>query len=168
MTHIAKEQMQAYVLNTLDDEVREYIEEHLYYCDECLAQYTEAIEAHEHHLPDLPEDMPLAAHVIEAVRSEASETVETVGLAPSTTKAATTSTTTTSRSMFTRSIAHYAIAATVTLMLMSTGVFQSLTGLASTVDEVNKQEGKGSFSEHIMERTLQWFDFNDRQEGENQ
>lgn len=181
MSHIAKEQMQAYVLDMLADEAREQLEAHLLYCDVCLHEYTEAIAAHEHQLPDLPDDVPIAAQVIEAVRndgvsndvagSDAAEpaAIEPVPMQsdatePAAAEPAAAESTSTSKSVFNRSFAHYAIAATVTLMLMSTGVFQSLTGIASTVDAVNKEAP--SLSEHIMERTLKWFDFNDGQEGE--
>lgn len=145
MNHIAKELMHSYVLNMLNEQAREQLEDHLLLCDECLHEYAEAIAAYEHILPDLPDDVPIATHVT---------------MLQSRTKS--------SSSLFNRSFTHYVIAATVTLMLMSTGVFQSLTGLASTIDEVNKDTA--SLTEHIMDRTLQWFDHSNEQqkEGETQ
>ncbi|PMX96420.1 hypothetical protein C1Y18_36280, partial [Pseudomonas sp. MPR-R5A] len=66
-----------------------------------------------------------------------------------------------------KSIFHYGVAAAMTLILMSTGVFQSLTQYAGGVESQGFKEKDTSMTEGIVDKTFAWMDSLERSNKED-
>ncbi len=135
-----------YIQDELAKSKREELENHLFSCDQCLEVYMELLEAQSVELPDIEKD---------------SFTDEVFAKLPIKVKKQ-------RKSILQSPIFHYGVAAVVTLTLMSTGVFQSITGIVGTVEASSFSEQKQSVSNNLMEKALSLFDIieNIQEEGE--
>lgn len=146
MRHYRDEEWFMYVKGELAESRREELEDHLYSCDQCLEIYMNLVEAQADELPDIEND-----HFT-------NEVVMKLPLKKERQK----------KSILQSPIFHYGIAAVVTLTLMSTGVFQSMTGIVGTVEASSFSKQKQSVSTSLMEKALSVFDLinTDQEEGE--
>lgn len=125
MNHIQYEEWLYYVKDELDEQTRERYEDHLYVCDACMSLYIAAIEAAEQQVPVLQTELNLTDNIMEKVTEQKKEeTIVKTGRV----------------SFFQKTIVHYAIAAAITLLLTSQGVFSQLLTVVSDFEEVNKEE----------------------------
>lgn len=130
MIHYTDEHIDAYILDTLQETERTILEDHVFSCDVCLEQYMRRIEINEHHLPSLS-NLPDYPTVVASQEASVKKI---------------------------RPFIHYAIAAAITFLLMGSGIFQQITGLASTIEDAPKEQ-RASISQSIMDRALHWLDF---------
>lgn len=141
MTHISYEDWLQYVKDDLEAQVRERYEDHLYTCDQCLELYLEAVEAVEMELPAPEHPDELTTLIMEQVHDMQ---LEQVSAKPT--------------PFYQKTIFHYTIAAAMTILFMTSGVFQSI---ASVVDEVQSPaivERTPSITEELMNKTFAWID----------
>ncbi|MDQ0273541.1 hypothetical protein [Cytobacillus purgationiresistens] len=152
MKHYSYEEWQTYVKNELEDEVRETYEDHLYSCDQCLDLYLMAVE--EDDLPIIENEPNFTDSVMAQIKSQKEAPVPEARVER--------------RSAFyQKSIFHYGIAAAMTLILMSTGVFQSLTQYAGGVESQGFKEKETSMTEGIVDKTFAWMDSFERNNKED-
>jgi anti-sigma factor RsiW len=144
--HYRDEEWLMYVKDELAESTREELEDHLYSCDQCLEIYMNLVEAQVEELPDIEND-----HFTDEVAMKLTLKKERQ-----------------KKSILQSPIFHYGIAAVVTLTLMSTGVFQSMTGIVGTVEASSFSKQKQSVSTSLMEKALSVFDLIniDQEEGE--
>ncbi|MCC3358817.1 anti-sigma factor family protein [Bacillus sp. REN16] len=136
MRHFSNEDWLLYIKDELEESKREELENHLFTCDQCLEIYMELVEAQAEELPCLENE-----GFTDGVVTKLPKKKEKQG-----------------KSFLQSPIFHYGVAAAVTLTLMSTGVFQSMTGIIGTVEASNFSEQKQSVSNSLMEKTLSFFD----------
>ncbi|MFS0820641.1 anti-sigma factor family protein [Bacillus sp. 1P02SD] len=136
MRHFSNEEWLSYIKDEMEEPKREELENHLFSCDQCLEIYMELVESQAEELPALDND-----RFTDEVTAKLPLQKEKL------------------RKSFLQSpIFHYGVAAVVTLTLMSTGVFQSMTGIIGTVEASSFSEQKQSVSNHLMEKALSLFD----------
>ncbi|MBP1992567.1 hypothetical protein [Paenibacillus eucommiae] len=183
MNLCSKHDWQAYMENRLTVlESLEY-EEHLYTCDACMNVYIQALEAAD--TEEAGSESGLVSPSLEVVdqimaaiqaTSEASIEVPTQAVA----KALIQNGTQTQAgipelihpqqpiisgkkvrgkpSLFKRPLFQYAVAAVITLVLMSAGVFQDLSTRMSEIETFSIQNRQESFSQKLMEKTVSVLD----------
>ncbi|MDO3680986.1 anti-sigma factor family protein [Paenibacillus ehimensis] len=142
-----------YVNDELPPEERERCEAHLDGCDTCLELYMECIGQMAAGLPALPDSDAFAAAVMQRWTEEqplAPRAEDDLANQPPERKR---------RIPWTQSpFFHYAVAAAITLLLMSTGVFQSLMGHPEpgrmSHSASDRAEAYVPFSEILLEKTI--------------
>jgi anti-sigma factor RsiW len=127
----------------MNEHEREEVEDHLYSCDTCLSLYYAAIEGQEDQLPTLSNDEEFTELIMSQVAGwksdgEMSQQKQSGERKP----------------LYQSAIFHYAVAAAMTLLLMTTGVFQSVLQYVDTVQ--NPKETRPSFTEEMMNHTFSW------------
>jgi len=144
--HYRDEEWLMYVKGELAESRREELEDHLYSCDQCLEIYMNLVEAQAEELPDIENDY-FTYEVVMKLPVKKQRQKKSILQSP---------------------IFHYGVAAVVTLTLMSTGVFQSMTGIVGTVEASSFSKQKQSISTSLMEKALSVFDLinTDQEEGE--
>lgn len=145
MKHYSYEQWTKYVKNELDGEDRILYEDHLYTCDQCLEVYLTAIEAEE--LPDIIDGTAFTDNIMAQLPIE--NNIQDTNNETFPRKAT---------AFYKKTIFHYGVAAAMTLLLMSTGFFQTLTQYAGDVESKQFKEDKASITEGIMDKTFAWMD----------
>lgn len=134
MKHFSEDEWLTYIQDELSDSKREELEDHLFTCDQCMDVYMKLIDTQADLLPDL---------------DDTSFTAEVMARLPQKRK----------RTIYQHPLFHYGIAAIITITLMTTGVFQSITGIVATVEassSMAKQEQ--TLSNSLMEKALSIFD----------
>lgn len=132
MSHFGYEQWVAYVNNEVDETTREAYEHHLFTCEECLGVYMQAVESQADTLPELSDEF--TDKVVEYVIPKQNKQK--------------------SRSLFKKSFFHYVIAAAMTIILMSSGIFGQLAQVASNYEEKAETEQNQSLTEELVDKTL--------------
>ena len=146
MRHYKDEEWLLYMKDELAESRRGEIEDHLYSCDQCLEIYMKLVEDQARELPDL-ENIHFTDEVV--MKLPVNKEIQ-------------------KKSILQSPIFHYGVAAVVTLSLMSTGVFQSMTGIVGTVEASSFSKQRQSVSTSLMEKALSVFDIinTDQEEGE--
>jgi len=125
-----------YIKNEIAEIKREELENHLFSCDQCLEIYMELVENQADELPDIENESFTDEVIVKLALKKENK-----------------------RKSFLQSpIFHYGIAATVTVTLMSTGVFQSMTGIIGVVEASSFSEQRQSVTDSLMEKALSIFD----------
>lgn len=135
MKHMTYENWLLYVQDDLDEQTRVEYENHLYSCDDCLEIYLQAVEANEFQMPSLPETADFTDSVMKQIQTP----VKTIKKKPQNKKRQT--------------MIHYTLAAAMTLLLMSTGVFSQLMNIASQFEKVEAQQ-KESFVHAFLNNSI--------------
>lgn len=156
MSHIGAERWMQYVKDELPPAERERCEEHLLQCDMCLAVYMECLERSEGLLPGLSDEREFAGQVMARLEEQAPTEIKPSLTGPDS------SLRRKRRTWLHHPIFHYTVAAAVTLLLMSTGIFHQLTQQANasappSVDSVPLRE-RPSFSKQMMDKTIRVLD----------
>lgn len=147
MKHYSYEEWMKYVENKLDKGVREVYENHLYSCDQCLDIYLEAVAESEPELPMLSNEADFTDLVMGQIANTKSPDIQKPQVKRKQSK------------RFYQSAAfHYTIAAAMTILLMMTGVFQSITQYAGDVQSPDFQKKESSVTEGIVDKTFGWLD----------
>lgn len=127
MKHISYDHWLQYVRDELNEKTRMEYENHLYSCDHCLERYLQAVEANEFQMPDVPDSF--TDNVMKQI--EGPEKRESNYKKEPKKKV-----------VWQQTMAHYIVAAAVTLILMSTGVFSQLMNLTGVIENSDpKQSG---------------------------
>ncbi|MGF2614396.1 hypothetical protein FZC84_14475 [Rossellomorea vietnamensis] len=134
MKHIPYEEWLKYVEDRLNEPVREQYEEHLYSCDHCMEIYLEALEAAETSLPALSSESRFTDNVMADILG--GKQMEAPGMEKE-------------QKFYQKAPFHYIVAAAMTIVLMSTGVFQQLIGFA---EEFEHDSGP-SVTNELMNKT---------------
>lgn len=145
MMHYSEQEWMKYVKNELDKDVREEYENHLYSCDQCLDSYLMAVEAEEAELPMLSNEADFTSLVMAQIADAKMETSQKPQIGKK------------RKSIHQSAFFHYAIAAAVTILLMTTGVFQSITQYAENVQNPTIQE-EPSLTQSLVDKTFAWMD----------
>lgn len=145
MMHYSEQEWMKYVKNELDKDVREEYENHLYSCDQCLESYLMAVEAEEAELPMISNEADFTTLVMAQIADVKMETTQKQQRGQK------------KKSIYQSSFVHYSIAAAVTILLMTTGVFQSITQYAESVQNPNLQE-EPSMTQGLVDKTFAWMD----------
>lgn len=156
MKHYAYDEWLKYVKNELEDDVREAYEDHLYSCDQCLELYLTAVE--EDDLPIIENEPDFTDLVMAQITNQKQLTAVEEKERKHPKKRVT---------FYQKSIFHYGVAAAMTLILMSTGVFQSLTQYAGGVESQGFKEKDTSMTEGIVDKTFAWMDSLERSNKED-
>lgn len=126
-----KTQLVRYVKDELMEEEKKQLEDHLYSCDSCLLVYMTILDEHENELPMI-ESQSFTDEVMKEISSNQKMK---------------------ERRSRTNPLTHYVIAAGFTLILMFSGVFDSLTTIVS--DDAMNPMKSGSFSDEMLNRTME-------------
>lgn len=140
MTHIAYEEWQMYVKNELTQGHRELVEDHLYSCDQCLELYLQVIAEFETELPDLQNVNGFTERVMMSVETK-KESEHKSKVIP----------------FYQTAIFHYILAAAATILLMMSGVFQTITNYSDSVQDPT-MEKRTSVTEGMVTKTFSWID----------
>ncbi|MDF2961293.1 MAG: hypothetical protein K0S39_3028 [Paenibacillus sp.] len=169
MKHYSLEQWDLYAGEKLSDEERLAYEAHLCACDSCLELYMQSLERCAGMYPKIEDEAGLAESVMERISTEGSNASPVskpfIRVNSNPTK---------KTPVFTRHpLFHYAVAAAITIILMSSGAFQSLTErighleTAETTETAEQEQGgeqkdlkteHASVSYKIMEKTIVMLD----------
>lgn len=140
MNHYSYEQWTAYVKNELEEQVREVYEDHLYSCDQCLEIYLQAVEVFESELPVITD----ADSFTNSIMAQVSETKEKERE--------------TKLPFYQKTFFHYTLAAVMTILFMTSGVFQSITNYVDNVQRPYLEERSPSVTEGLVNKTFAWMD----------
>lgn len=146
MKHYSYDQWLQYVKNEIEGEDRALYEDHLYTCDQCLEVYLAAVEVEE--LPDLGDGTAFTDNIM-AQLPKGNQRHPDIKAEKSSRKAT---------AFYKKTIFHYSVAAAMTILLMSTGFFQTLTQYAGDVESKQFKEDKASITEGFMDKTFMWMD----------
>ena len=136
MIHFKQIDWKKYIDNKLSDDQREKMEDHLYSCDQCLEFYMELISGDSACMPLVSDE-----NFTERIMSEIS--FEHV-IPPQSKK----------KALYQHPVFHYAIAASITFILMTSGFFQNITGIVSTVEAASITESEDAVSSSLMNKVL--------------
>ncbi|MEH7525932.1 hypothetical protein V7149_22085 [Bacillus sp. JJ1503] len=150
MRHYSIEEWMKYVKNEFDQDVREEYENHLYTCDQCLDLYLEAVTVAESELPEIENDIEFTNSIMAQIAENHPPSVKVVNKRKE------------SRPFYQTAIFHYTVAAAMTILLMTTGVFQSITQYTVSVQTPSFQEKRTSVTEGIVDKTFAWMDSLDK------
>jgi anti-sigma factor RsiW len=151
MKHFTYDEWLKYVKDEINENKREEYESHLYECDQCLEHYLQAVAEHESSLPVLSNESSFTDLVIAEV-SKQRKTEEK----PQKSK--------TKKPFYQQALFHYMLATAATLLLMFSGVFQSLANYAGSVEAPNMKEAKPSVTEGVIDKTFAWMDSLEKKE----
>jgi anti-sigma factor RsiW len=153
MKHFNYDEWLEYVKNEISEKTREEFESHLYTCDQCLEHYLQALAVHESSLPVLSNESSFTDKVMDEVSKQTFYDKKPAAPKPK------------SKKPFYQQVAfHYFLAAAATLLLMFTGVFQSLATYASAVEAPQMKEKKPSVTEDVINKTFAWMDSLEKKE----
>ncbi|WP_416151180.1 anti-sigma factor family protein [Salipaludibacillus sp. HK11] len=140
MNHQTKEDWLDYVNDELPWETRAVYEEHLYTCEKCMETYLHVIEESSHLLPDVENEESF----VEGVLSQIEVPIYFKTTKPGKTK----------RVFYKQTAFHYVLAASLTVLFMSSGVFQSITTYVDEVQKTTISEESPSITQQIMNRAV--------------
>jgi predicted anti-sigma-YlaC factor YlaD len=141
--HYSYEDWCQYVKNEMDGSVREDVETHLYSCDQCLDIYLQVLESEDSELLKIQNETQFTESLMASI---ADINKKNVSLGEG------------KKSFYQSSAFHYLLAAAMTIFMMSTGVFQSITKVADTVQSPQTFQHSPSFSEGLINKTFTWMD----------
>ncbi|MFT8319621.1 MAG: hypothetical protein ABF649_01810 [Bacillus sp. (in: firmicutes)] len=143
--HYAYEQWLKYVKDELEEQERSLLEDHLYTCDHCLEVYLNAVDEQETALPTISNETAFTDQIMLKLSNEAVETKFVIKENKR-------------QSFYHSPIFHYTLAAAVTLILMSTGVFQSIVQHTETIQKAEMPSKKESTTIGFVDKTFTWMD----------
>jgi len=141
MNHQSKDHWLDYVNDELPETTRIEYEEHLYDCETCMDVYLQVIEEASHLPEDVKDEKSFTDEVMSQIEKEplhfqADEKDKT------------------KHTFYKQTLFHYVIAASLTVVLMSSGVFQSLTNYVDDVQKTTISDESPSITEQIMNRAF--------------
>ncbi|MGP7819443.1 hypothetical protein [Niallia sp. 01092] len=144
-THYSFEQWLKYVKNELEEHERILLEDHLYTCDQCLDIYVTAVAEQETVLPTISDETAFTDQIMMRISNEEAETKLEVK-------------TKKRRRFYHSTIFQYTLAAAVTLILMSTGVFQSIIQHTENIQKAEIPTKKEAVTVGFVDKTFSWMD----------
>lgn len=162
MNHVDRSKWRSYIEGNLPDEEMIVCEEHLYDCDDCMSLYMECLEESDQagtlDAVRLPDVEGLTERIMADVRSHAMLEWKSSDAEPETLSQSAPPVTATvhapakPRSLFRKTFFHYVIAASITLLLMSTGVFHQLIANSMHLTQA-ASTNKQPLSQQLLEKT---------------
>ncbi len=148
--HFSKDAWLAYVTNRLPAEQREAQEAHLYDCEDCLSIYMTCLADDDLQLPPLENETVFTDHLMQSIANLATD----ISGGHATTEPHVQP----AKRWHRTTIVHYALAAGITLILMSTGMFQQLFLHTAQVAANDSFKQERPFSEKLVQRTVKLLD----------
>lgn len=145
--HYSFEQWLEYAKDELDEGKRTQMEDHLYGCDQCLDLYVQAVEVEEAELPSISDVAAFTDQIMLKISEENEEAADIPVLQPKKKK-----------SFYQSSVFHYALAASITLVLMSTGVFQSIIKHTESIQKAEMPMKQEEVKVGFVNKTFSWLD----------
>jgi predicted anti-sigma-YlaC factor YlaD len=142
-THYSIDHWMKYVKDELNETERVVLEDHLYTCDQCLELYIDAVDKQEEILPSISDEAAFMNDIMKKISNE-NMVIEKV--------------TEKKRPFYQSSIFHYAIAASLTLILMSAGFFQSIIKHTDTIQKAEISVKQESKTDGLVDKTFAWMD----------
>lgn len=142
-THYSKDHWMKYVKDELNDTERILLEDHLYTCDQCLELYIDAVDTQEEILPSISDEAAFMNDIMKKISNENMEIEKVIEK---------------KRPFYQSSIFHYAIAASLTLILMSAGFFQSIIKHTETIQKAEVSFKEEQKSGGLVDKTFAWMD----------
>ena len=133
MKHYTTDQWYAYTLGS--EENREVMDDHLLVCEACLSLYLSTVEDVADSMPALPDVTAFSEGILK--KRSPSKTVHKRSLRP---------------------FLQYAIAASITIILVSSGVFQQLFDRYSDLNRDSADRSEPAISQQLTEKAGQWLD----------
>ena len=154
MMHIPYERWRLYVEDQLDEDKREKFEDHMYECAQCMALYMKAVEEQEESFPVMFDDVKITDRIMDEIsklsNSQRSAFLSVDGVSGHRKGNSPTS-------IYQKPIFHYVVAAAMTIILMSTGVFHSISSYVAGYEQTS-QPAKPSFTKGLMDKTVSLVD----------
>ncbi|HHT7235750.1 MULTISPECIES: hypothetical protein [Bacillus] len=135
MMHYSKEDWHKYTLDVIASNEREFMEEHLYKCDHCLALYMENIDEQHENLPMIIDDS-FTNEVIAQINFETLDSNENI-----------------KTNQLKRTIIHYIIATAATIIFMVSGLFHYIFTATSNFEKSSKYN-ETSISQQLVNKTI--------------
>ncbi|WP_409343698.1 anti-sigma factor family protein [Paenibacillus sp. MBLB4367] len=171
MNHYGKEEWRLYAEGRIGDREREAYEEHLYVCEMCMSIYAGLLDEQAdseggQQMPfmEAAQGAAFTERVMAAIRelegAAASDSEEAGGNPDAGGMKAKREGQGTAASripLFRRPLFHYAVAAVITLILMSTGMFHTISSRIGHMESPTN-EAREPFSERLMEKTVSVLD----------
>lgn len=144
MTHYSMQLWQAYIQG--DEVERAAMDDHLQECDECMEMYVLCLDELQSYLPQLTNPIDLMDGVEEQIQATRAE----VNLEQSRTI--------TPKRWYTHPLFHYTIAASITFVLVSSGMFNHILDRVSQITEDTEQAEHISVSDQLTNKAGKWLD----------
>lgn len=147
--HFSKEDWQRYCRGELHKEQHRQMEDHLYLCDQCLALYTELLSEIDL-FPEIENEHDFTNSIMEKIVQDISQNRSSSSRMKQS-----------SNGYFKLTIVHYLVSVALTLILMTTGVFEKITESSMQIHHREMQQSE-SFTENMMDKTAYVFDWIDK------
>lgn len=138
MRHFSNEEWMSYINDKLSETTCGELEDHLFSCDQCLEVYMKMIDIQVGELPVIDTSSFTDEIIAELPQKKVRK-----------------------KTLYQRTLFHYSVAAVITLTLMTTGFFQSVMGVVTTVEASSLSKSEQSVSNSLMEKTLALFEILD-------
>lgn len=145
MRYFSNEEWMSYINGTLSETTCEELEDHLFSCDQCLEVYMKMIDSQAEKLPVIDYSSFTDEIIAELPQKKVRR-----------------------KTLYQRTLFHYAVAAVITLTLMTTGFFKTITGVVTTVEASSISKPQQSVSNSLMEKSLALFEIIDVKQKEGQ
>ncbi|MFM1654560.1 hypothetical protein ACI7RC_21040 [Brevibacillus sp. B_LB10_24] len=147
MRHYTRAEWTSYLHDVLSESEREQYDQHLYSCEECLALYMECLEDGKTSLPLLTDEQQFADAVMVELSRHGMPAVrpQIVSREPKRSQV---------KPWYQQTIFHYGVAAAITLILMSAGVFQQVFAVSTHLTASTQGEQQSSFSDRLMQKAV--------------
>ncbi|MDP5275339.1 hypothetical protein [Chengkuizengella axinellae] len=126
--HFTKQQWLNYINDQVSDTDRLEYEDHLYTCEQCLETYTQSIEDQTLNLPVIEDEPQFTKQVMESIQ-------------PNKTK----------QHFIHKPFFQYVVAASITLILMSSGVFERIA-MQQDHHRLDESQQRTAISEHLTHK----------------
>ncbi|MFZ3589431.1 zf-HC2 domain-containing protein [Bacillus sp. DJP31] len=134
MRHFNNEEWSSYIKDELLEPEREELEDHLFSCDQCLDHYMKMIDTLSDQLPK-KEDSRFTEALMKKLLQKKKRR----------------------KTFYQHPLFHYGVAAVITFTLMTTGIFQSITGIVATVEASPILNPEQTVSNSLMEKAFSLF-----------
>ncbi|MFJ7738822.1 hypothetical protein ACIQ2D_21175 [Lysinibacillus sp. NPDC097287] len=145
MRHFSNEEWMSYINDKISETTCEELEDHLFSCDQCLEVYMKMIDRQAEELPAIDDSNFTDEIIAELPQKKVRK-----------------------KTLYQRTLFHYAVAAVITLTLMTTGFFQTIMGVVTTVEVSSISKPQQSVSNSLMEKSLALFEIIDIKHKEGQ
>lgn len=148
MSHFSKDIWQVYVTDHLTEEQREELEHHAQSCPPCSILWMESVQELSGELPRLEREKEWLQQLMCSAEGELRKYRKTRSFA----------TVSNRKRLWNRSLFQYLVAASLTIVLLSSGLFQALLTHTTHWTHAVQSEGDRSVSEQIVSTTSHWID----------
>jgi len=145
MKHFSNEEWMSYINDKLSETTCEELENHLFSCDLCLEVYIKMIDRQAQELPVIDYSSFTDEIIAELTQKKVRKKI-----------------------LYQRTLFHYAVAAVITLTLMTTGFFQTIMGVVTTAEVSSISKPQQSVSNSLMEKSSALFEIIDIKQKEGQ